>query len=309
MTKTASYEPHWLLPTFINLMSGGIAGCVSKTAVAPLDRVKILFQTRNEHYLSSIQSSFGVFKTIARIKREEGISHLWKGNTATLWRVFPYASIQFVSYEIFKKRIPRADHSPQNIGFKPFYHLVCGSSAGCVATIFTYPLDMIRARMASQVHRNVYRNSWHGLTVMKREEGYRSWFKGMRTTIQGIIPYAGVNFSTFETLKFFAPKNENGDLPTFWKLVCGGIAGPVGQTVSYPWDLVRRRQQTWGFAPGTEDVGKIGTCASFRKIVRMEGFFGLWRGISINYLKATPTVAIAFTVYETIQSNLQFVLL
>eukprot|EP01126_Amoeba_proteus_P009755 TRINITY_DN13725_c0_g1_i1.p1 TRINITY_DN13725_c0_g1~~TRINITY_DN13725_c0_g1_i1.p1 ORF type:complete len:261 (-),score=44.38 TRINITY_DN13725_c0_g1_i1:37-819(-) len=207
------------------------------------------------------------------------------------------------------QRIPRADHSPQNIGFKPFYHLVCGSSAGCVATIFTYPLDMIRARMASQVHRNVYRNSWHGLTVMKREEGYRSWFKGMRTTIQGIIPYAGVNFSTFETLKFFAPKNENGDLPTFWKLVCGGIAGPVGQTVSYPWDLVRRRQQTWGFAPGTEDVGKIGTCASFRKIVRMEGFFGLWRGISINYLKATPTVAIAFTVYETIQSNLQFVLL
>jgi hypothetical protein len=75
--------------------------------------------------------------------------------------------------------------------------------------------------------------------------------------------------------------------------------------VSYPWDVIRRRQQTWGFAPGTKDLGNVGTLQAFRAIVEAEGFFSLWRGISINYIKATPTVAIAFTVYETVNSHLK----
>lgn len=72
--------------------------------------------------------------------------------------------------------------------------------------------------------------------------------------------------------------------------------------MSYPWDLIRRRQQTWGFAAGTKDIGSIGTFAAFRSIVASEGVFGLWRGISINYIKATPTVAIAFTTYEIVST-------
>jgi len=154
--------------------------------------------------------------------------------------------------------------------------------------------------MASQVHNRVYRNVWHALVHLRQTEGIKGWFKGLVPTIEGIIPYAGVNFSTFETLKHYAPKDENGNLSTPWRLICGGIAGPTGQTVSYPWDVVRRRKQTWGFAPGTSDMGKISTTQAFRLIVQTEGFFGLWKGISINYMKATPTTAIAFTVYETL---------
>eukprot|EP01127_Copromyxa_protea_P017551 TRINITY_DN5367_c0_g1_i2.p1 TRINITY_DN5367_c0_g1~~TRINITY_DN5367_c0_g1_i2.p1 ORF type:complete len:308 (+),score=49.32 TRINITY_DN5367_c0_g1_i2:31-954(+) len=295
-------QPHWVLPVLVNLISGGCAGSVAKTAVAPFDRVKILFQTRNAHYLPSIQSSFGVFRTVHKMYKEEGISRLWKGHTATLWRIFPYSAIQFVSYEALKKHVVK-----ENKGGKPhpFLHLVCGSLAGCTATIFTYPMDLVRARMASQVHKNHYLSPWDGLSKMRQKEGIGSWFKGLRPTIQGIIPYAGVNFSTFETLKFFAPKNDRNELSTTWRLICGGIAGPVGQTVSYPWDVVRRRQQTFGFAEGTVDMGNMGTLKSFRTIVETEGFFALWKGISINYIKATPTVAIAFTTYETINSYLR----
>jgi len=124
----------------------------------------------------------------------------------------------------------------------------------------------------------------------------------MRATLQGIIPYAGVNFSVFETLKHYAPKNDHGELPTQWKMICGGIAGPIGQTVAYPWDVVRRRQQTWGFSPGTQQIQTASTWACIKDIVKAEGIRGLYRGISINYLKATPTVGITFTVYELLKS-------
>lgn len=89
-----------------------------------------------------------------------------------------------------------------------------------------------------------------------------------------------------------------------YKLVCGGIAGPIGQTLSYPWDVVRRRQQTWGFAPGTTELRETRTWYVLREIIRSEGVRGLFRGISINYLKASPTIGITFMAYETIREFL-----
>ncbi len=86
--------PNWL----ISFLSGGIAGTAAKTAVAPLERVKILFQIRSKHYPYS-----GVFPTITKILSREGFVGLWRGNMATVLRIFPYAAIQFLSYEQFKK--------------------------------------------------------------------------------------------------------------------------------------------------------------------------------------------------------------
>lgn len=162
----------------------------------------------------------------------------------------------------------------------------------------TYPLDLLRARLASQVGDLRYRNTFHGMSVMIREEGLRSLWKGMVPTLQGIIPYAGVNFAVFETLKQHAPKNERGEIGTITKLACGGLAGAIGQTVSYPWDVVRRRMQTVGFAPGVPDLNYNGSWRAMKTIVRTEGFTALYRGLTINFWKVTPAVSISFTVYE-----------
>lgn len=124
----------------------------------------------------------------------------------------------------------------------------------------------------------------------------------MVPTIQGIIPYAGVNFAVFETLKYYSPTNEKGEISTTYKLACGGLAGAIGQTISYPWDVVRRRMQTAGFAPGVPDFEYRGSWQTMKAIVQQEGFAALYRGISINFWKVTPAVSISFTVYEAMKS-------
>lgn len=90
---SAQKIPSWL----ISFLSGGIAGTVAKSACAPLERVKILFQIRSVHYPYA-----GVVKTLQSIYYNEGVIGLWKGNTATIVRIFPYAAVQFMAFEKYK---------------------------------------------------------------------------------------------------------------------------------------------------------------------------------------------------------------
>eukprot|EP01129_Flabellula_baltica_P007166 TRINITY_DN2752_c0_g1_i1.p1 TRINITY_DN2752_c0_g1~~TRINITY_DN2752_c0_g1_i1.p1 ORF type:complete len:247 (-),score=45.88 TRINITY_DN2752_c0_g1_i1:48-788(-) len=237
---------------------------------------------------------------VRNIVKHEGIFKLWRGNTATLVRVFPYAAVQFMSYEQFKKLLVPNDGKPNVVWF-----LMAGALAGCSAVACTYPLDLVRARMAAQVKNEQYANLIDALVKIYKHEGPKALFRGVNSTIQGIIPYAGVNFGTYEALKYYAPVDEEtGRISTVTNLFCGGIAGATGQTVSYPWDVVRRRQQTWGFAEGTKAMSKDGTMKTMITILKQEGISALFKGISINYIKVSPGVAITFTTYEFIQVHL-----
>ncbi len=133
-------DKNFSLKTFI---SGGIAGSVAKTLVAPIDRCKILLQVHSAHY-----DGYGIFESFYRIVQKEGFLSLYNGNGAQLLRIFPYAAMQFTSYETYKKLNVKlfgneAEHKLLN-------NLACGSMAGITAVSVTYPLDIIRSRLAFQ---------------------------------------------------------------------------------------------------------------------------------------------------------------
>ena len=112
--------------------------------MAPIDRCKILLQVHSVHY-----QDLGVIQSFRHIVRKEGFLSLYKGNGAQMLRVFPYAAIQFSSYEAYKRLNKRVlgtnatDHLLSN--------LACGSAAGITAVSATYPLDVIRSRLAFQI--------------------------------------------------------------------------------------------------------------------------------------------------------------
>jgi solute carrier family 25 phosphate transporter 23/24/25/41 len=113
-----------------------------------------------------------------------------------------------------------------------------------------------------------------------------------------------MNFAAYEFLKTLVPKKEgSSDPPVTLKLLCGGIAGAIGQTVAYPLDVVRRQMQAQGFADGHNSIHK-GTWKALVTIKQKDGVIGLFRGLSINYLKVMPQVAISFTTYEHVKKML-----
>lgn len=80
-------------------LAGGVAGCVAKTAIAPLDRVKILFQAQNPEYQKYSGKWTGVFVAGREIMRNDGVMALFQGHSATLLRIFPYAAIKYMAYD------------------------------------------------------------------------------------------------------------------------------------------------------------------------------------------------------------------
>lgn len=298
-SSTPAKRDYYWLRSFV---AGGVAGCCAKTTIAPLDRVKILLQAQSPHY-----KHLGVFSTLKAVPQKEGFLGLYKGNGAMMVRIFPYGAIQFMAFDNYKKLLSK------QIGISGHIHrLVAGSMAGMTAVICTYPLDVVRARLAFQVtgfHRYTgIANAFH--TIYLKEGGVRGFYRGLTPTLIGMAPYAGFSFFTFGTLKSLGlkhfpellgrPSSDNPDvliLKPQVNLLCGGVAGAVAQTISYPLDVARRRMQLGSALPDSDK------CVSLKKtltyVYTEYGIKkGLYRGLSLNYIRCVPSQAVAFTTYE-----------
>ncbi|CAG5124624.1 unnamed protein product, partial [Candidula unifasciata] len=217
------------------LIAGAMAGALAKTVIAPLDRTKINFQIANKPFSAREAGKF-LFKTV----RDSGFFSLWRGNSATLVRIVPYAAIQFSAHEQYKLwlNFEKRKHLP------PHWRFLAGALAGVTSVALTYPLDLCRARMAV-TPKETYNHIGQVFMKMIREEGLFSIYRGFTPTILGSIPYSGSSFFTYETLKKLHAETHLGRDPNPIERMCfGAVAGMVGQSASYPLDIVRRRMQT-----------------------------------------------------------------
>ncbi|EIW84430.1 coenzyme A transporter [Coniophora puteana RWD-64-598 SS2] len=126
-------------------VAGGIGACLAKTAVAPLDRVKILFQASNPDFQKYAGTWSGAFKAIRTIYTTGGTRELFQGHSATLLRIYPYAAIKFMAYDEWRELLMPTQESETNAR-----RFTAGALAGLTSVTFTYPLELIRVRMAFQ---------------------------------------------------------------------------------------------------------------------------------------------------------------
>ncbi|KAJ1499540.1 hypothetical protein HMI54_009821 [Coelomomyces lativittatus] len=281
-----SHDPKAFGFVWRSFLAGGIAGCSAKTVVAPLDRVKILFQTESPAY----RSSFGVVRTVREIYSNFGIRGLLQGHSATLLRIFPYAAVKFMSYEQYK-------HIFALKSYPSLTHFFAGSMAGITSVFATYPLELIRVHLAyypepiplSKVIHSISTtptassSSQTSTTPIPPRSGVAPFYRGFNATVCGMIPYAGVSFFVYERMKKYHPHSHS------WLLLTGGVAGIVSQTLSYPFEVVRRRIQ----------IGRYTTMRdTFTDIYRRHGWRGFYVGLSIGYLKVAPMSMVSFWTYE-----------
>ena len=274
-----------------SLVSGACAGALAKTVIAPLDRTKIMFQ------VSKTQFSY---RTAANVLykgyKKNGILSWWRGNSATMARVIPYAAVQFTAHEQIKIYLCERVDEP----LPPKKKFLAGSFAGLVACTLTYPLDLVRARLAI-AGKDKYKTLRHAFQTIYREEGIFRFYNGYIPTVLGIMPYAGTSFFIYETLKQnYHEKHPGAPLSLIHRLGYGAVAGICGQSFSYPLDIVRRRMQTDGLdGKGYKYTKLVGT---LRYIFLSEGFVkGLYKGLSINWIKGPIAVGVSFATFDKMQ--------
>eukprot|EP00892_Ulva_mutabilis_P004288 jgi/Ulvmu1/2230/UM013_0077.1 len=358
MDSTATVKTGVLERFCKEIVAGGLAGALGKSSVAPFERAKILIQTGRSPYAR-------VDHVLHYIYKSEGVLGFFRGNGASVVRIVPYAALHYATYEHYRAALvsvlQRTSPSDVSASRPPIWvDLLAGSCSGATAVAVTYPLDLMRTRLAWTMDASSAaaaapaaapstgraftfgagrRSILQTMRAVVEEEGLRGLYRGCTPTLLGILPYAGIKFYTYQSLKRLwadhhaalahlphpslddsldshhapapaappqrhpphAPAATARDRPPLvMSLLFGATAGLVAQTLTYPLDIVRRRMQVSNLRGGPEGAHAtvLGTA---RAIVQEFGWRGLFRGVTINYIKVTPATAVGFTVYDQLK--------
>ncbi|XP_022767718.1 probable envelope ADP,ATP carrier protein, chloroplastic [Durio zibethinus] len=265
--------------------AGAIAGAAAKTVTAPLDRIKLLMQTHGLRAgQESAKKSIGFIEAIVLIGKDEGIKGYWKGNLPQVIRVVPYSAIQLFAYETYKKLFTGKDGELSVIG-----RLAAGACAGMTSTFITYPLDVLRLRLAVEPG---YRTISEVALTMLREEGFASFYYGLGPSLIGIAPYIAVNFCIFDLVKRALP--EKYRQKTQASLLTAVVSATAATITCYPLDTVRRQMQMRG-TPYKSVLEAI------PGIIERDGVIGLYRGFVPNALKNLPNSSIRLTTFDIVK--------
>ncbi|GAB1602492.1 calcium-binding mitochondrial carrier protein SCaMC-2-like [Argonauta hians] len=259
------------------LVAGGTAGAVSRTCTAPLDRLKVLQQV---HGKSGIRSGF------KHMLEEGGVKSLWRGNGINVFKIAPESALKFSFYENIKSLFKQ-----DNEELRVAERFVSGSLAGAISQTIIYPMEVLKTRLAVR-KTGQYKGILDCAKQLLTKEGVSCFYKGYIPNLIGILPYAGIDLCVYETLKsmYRARSNIKQDPSIFVILTCGTISSTCGQLTSYPLALVRTRLQAHGSSHTMTSM--------FKDILKKDGFTGLYRGLTPNFMKVAPAVSISYVVYE-----------
>ncbi|KAG7485134.1 calcium-binding mitochondrial carrier SCaMC-1-like isoform X1 [Solea senegalensis] len=270
------------------LMAGAMAGSVSRTGTAPLERVKVFRQVHGSFVVKG-----NVLSSFQFMVKEGGLRSLWRGNGMNVLKIAPETAIKFTAYEQIKN-IMRGRNESRNL--QVHERFVAGSLAGAVAQTAIYPMEVLKTRLILRKTGQFSGIADCAKQILQRE-GVTAFYKGYVPNMLSIVPYAGIDLAVYETLKFsWLNRNRGFADPGVMVLVgCGAVSSTCGQLASYPLALIRTRMQAQALEKGTPKPSML---ALLRNIVTQEGVAGLYRGISPNLLKVIPAVSVSYVVYE-----------
>ncbi|XP_061933315.1 ADP,ATP carrier protein-like isoform X1 [Apis cerana] len=307
----------------IDFLAGGISAAVSKTAVAPLERVKLLLQVqhtskqirpedRYKGIFFSIQIKIiflyllillGMMDAFIRIPKETGFLSFWRGNLANVIRYFPTQALNFAFKDKFKalflEGVPKDAFWRQLAG-----NLASGGAAGATSLLFVYPLDFARTRLAADIGK-ADKREFKGLgdCIIKifKSDGVFGLYRGFNVSVQGIVIYRAAYFGFYDTSKNLLPDPKKTPLHITF-LIAQTVTTLAG-IISYPFDTVRRRMMMQSGLKRAEVMYK-NTLDCWIKTAKTEGIGAFFKGSLSNILRGTGG-ALVLTLYDSIKDILE----
>ncbi|CAM9001506.1 unnamed protein product [Rhodiola kirilowii] len=283
-----------------HLWAGAIAAMVSRTCVAPLERLKLEYIVRGEQ-----KHLFDLVRTIAAT---QGLKGFWKGNLVNILRTAPFKAINFCAYDTYRKQLLKFSGNEETSHFERF---IAGAAAGITATVLCLPLDTVRTKLVAPGGEALggVIGAFHHLI---QTEGVFALYKGLVPSIISMAPSGAVFYGVYDTLKsayLRSPEgrnriqnmNQHGhgtnafsqlELGPVRTLLYGAISGACAEASTYPFEVLRRRLQM------QVQATRLSTLATFVKIVEQGGVPALYAGLLPSLLQVLPSASISFFVYE-----------
>ncbi|XP_042334350.1 solute carrier family 25 member 43 [Sceloporus undulatus] len=286
----ATWKRDGRLTAWQRLCCGALAGAVSLSATAPLEVLTVGAQ------VGLPGSRGGLRASGRRLRRSQGLGALWKGNLAACLRLWPYSAIQIASYRRFVMLfVDDLGHISQ------WSSIMAGSLAGMVAAIATYPTDVIKTRLIVQNRLEPsYKGILHALYMIYHQEGVAALYRGVSLSVLGAIPFSIGSFLVYTHLDkiWGEPSLRFTPLQNF---INGCLAAGVAQTLSFPFESVKRKMQAQSPClphNGGVDIHFVGMIDCFKQTVKIKGVLALWNGLTANLLRIVPYFGVMFSTFE-----------
>merc|ERR1711988_1338230 len=266
---------------FENIMLSGVSAGVSKTAAAPIERVKLLIQNQDEMIKQGrLDKPYsGVIDCTKRVLAEEGVAPFWRGNLANVLRYFPTQALNFAFKEQFKTIFSVPKESSYFV--KTMANIASGGCAGTLSLLFVYSLDFARTRMANDAKGKDGKRQFNGLIDVYKKtiasDGIAGLYRGFVISAVGIFIYRGLYFGLYDSVKPLL-----GEDPSFlFRFMLGYSVTVSAGLASYPIDTIRRRMM---MTSGT-GVNYKSSMDCGMQIVKNDGVGSLFKGAGANILR------------------------
>ncbi|RMZ84144.1 hypothetical protein DV738_g530, partial [Chaetothyriales sp. CBS 135597] len=286
----------------VDFLMGGVSAAVSKTAAAPIERVKLLIQNQDEMIKQGrLDKKYnGIIDCFSRTAKSEGVLSLWRGNTANVIRYFPTQALNFAFRDTYKQLFAfnkeRDGYAKWMVG-----NLASGGAAGATSLLFVYSLDYARTRLANDAKsaKKGGERQFNGLVDVYRKtiasDGIAGLYRGFGPSVLGIVVYRGLYFGMYDSIKpvLLVGPLEGNFLASFllgWAVTTGaGIA-------SYPLDTIRRRMMM----TSGEAVKYKSSLDAARQIFAAEGVRSFFKGAGANILRGVAGAGV-LSIYDQVQ--------
>lgn len=267
-----------------NFGLSGAAAIISKTAAAPIERIKLLVQNQDEMIKAGrLDKPYkGVIDCTTRTFRTEGILPFWRGNLANCIRYFPTQALNFAFKDTIKAVFKQSKKDSYALAFSK--NVASGGAAGAMSLCFVYSLDYCRTRLANDAKagKKGGERQFNGMVDVYKKtiqsDGFVGLYRGFVISCVGIIVYRGCYFGFYDTLKPIVLGENAGLLISF---VLGYVVTISAGLVSYPIDTIRRRMMM----TSGEAVKYKGSIDCTVQILKKEGFMSLMKGAGANILR------------------------
>jgi solute carrier family 25 (adenine nucleotide translocator) protein 4/5/6/31 len=270
---------------FENFMLGGVAAAVSKTAAAPIERVKLLVQNQAEMLKSGRldRPYSGIMDCFSRVIKSEGFGSLWRGNVANVLRYFPTQALNLA----FKDKIKAMFNQKKSEGYWAWFaaNMASGGIAGALSLVFVYSLDYARTRLAND-NKSAGKGGerqFNGLIDVYKKtiasDGVAGLYRGFVISCVGIVVYRGFYFGLYDSLKpLLGEELSKNFMATF---ALGYAVTVIAGLASYPIDTIRRRMMM----TSGEAVKYNSSMHCAAVIMKSEGVGAFFRGAGANILR------------------------
>ena len=266
-----------------DLFIGGAVGAVAKTAMAPVERVKLLMQTMDSNpdvISGKVERYKGVGDCFRRVHAEQGMAAFWRGNLVNCLRYAPQQGSALAFNDALNNAFPKYDSKTQF--WQSFAtKLFSGGFAGGVANTICYPFDFARTRLASDVKKG--KGQFNGIAdcimTTVRQQGITGLYTGWSVTVAGAFVYRAGQLGCFKQIQDLNPyKNDKGPIGIAASFMAVTAARTVVMPFNYPFDTVRRRMMLQSEKPKAERLYS-GSVDCFTKVLKNEGLAGMYKGL------------------------------